>query len=189
MGTELVQQARAAAAPASGGSGGGGADGSNANGAAAAGGRRGEARPGSFLSLILPSIGKPVGPTGMRLDELWAANQAAGFILAGARLVGQCVCVSPAVAAAAAACSAASGFCCCCCPEAGPARSCGMPRPVPCRLRNHGKRAGVHSLLPGAEPGWVLATAGGRWGAPSRLQGRAAAPAGAGGWAGVCPAW
>lgn len=83
VGTELVRAA-------------GGQDGSSdgsssgaTGGTAAAGGRRGEARPGSFLSLILPSIGKPVGPTGARLDELWAANQAAGFILAGAWPAGQ----------------------------------------------------------------------------------------------------
>ncbi|KAI7837331.1 hypothetical protein COHA_008846 [Chlorella ohadii] len=89
VGTELVQQAHAAM-PATGdhndgGSKGGSGGSSSAahNGTGAASRQRGEARPGSFLSLVLPFIGRPVGDTGTRLDELWAATQASGFILAG----------------------------------------------------------------------------------------------------------
>lgn len=86
VGTELVQQARAASAAAQDGTNGstGGAAHMGAGPAAAPSKQRGEARPGSFLSLVLPFVGRPVGDTGTRLDELWAATQAAGFILAGA---------------------------------------------------------------------------------------------------------
>lgn len=85
VGTELVQQARAATAAAQDGTNGsaGCAAHIGAGPAAAPSKQRGEARPGSFLSLVLPFVGRPVGDTGTRLDELWAATQAAGFILAG----------------------------------------------------------------------------------------------------------
>lgn len=85
VGTELVQQARAALA-AGGGSGGA----TNGSGSAVGSQQRKQLQrptavdPGSFLALILPSVGRPLaGVRGGVLNELWAANQATGFILAG----------------------------------------------------------------------------------------------------------
>jgi hypothetical protein len=67
VGTELVQQAAADLAARGGGGG---------------NQRPSVVDPGSFLALILRTVGR--GASGLALDHAWASNQAATFILAGA---------------------------------------------------------------------------------------------------------
>ena len=61
-------------------------------GASTSGERPSVVDPGSFLALILPSIGRPLA-NGGQLDDMWASAQATTFILAG----GYCAFTSAAV--------------------------------------------------------------------------------------------
>lgn len=70
VGGELLRHARTAAG-----------SGSDSHGGASK--RPAVVSPGSFLALVVPAIGRPVGSTGAVLTELWAVYQSAVFILAG----------------------------------------------------------------------------------------------------------